>query len=97
VSTDFDIVCDACKVCHHLGQRSVTFSFGFGRKDGMSDIITEESIGEFIDEHFNHNEAGLRLVLTDALSSKCCSVGFEDVTPRLSDSKIVPIIQEKPS
>ena len=78
MSTDFDVVCDFCKESHHLGQMfSSGWSFGYGSIDSK----TVKSTGDFIQEHFNHNKTGLRVVLTDALDEACISIGFEDVTP----------------
>lgn len=75
MSTDFDIVCDACKVYHHLGQQFTSgFTFGYG----TGDTEEENAIGEFIQRHFNHSKAGMRVVLTDAINPECTSDGFEE-------------------
>jgi len=80
MSTDYNVVCDACKVCCHLGQHFTSgWSFGYGSNDKK----TVQKTGDFIGEHFNHNTTGLRIVLIDALNRDCTSLGFKDVTDEI--------------
>ncbi len=52
MSTDFDVVCLACKQRSHLGQRMATvYSFG----DGSKDISGRERVAEKICNHLGHD------------------------------------------
>ena len=62
MSTDWNVVCDKCKMYSHLGQRmGGLYTFGWGSKDDVG----REKIGEFISDHVYHSN--LRIVLTDDL------------------------------
>ena len=67
MSTDYDMVCDKCKVQMHLGQRmGAGFSFGYGSNDKE----TVQLQGGFIMDHAccEHNGVyGIRVLISDAL------------------------------
>lgn len=65
MSVDWNILCDKCKMWHHLGQNmGSTCSFGFGSNDEEGRL----SAAEFINIHLAHNwgeNEFLRIVKTD--------------------------------
>jgi hypothetical protein len=61
VSTDFQVVCDTCKLIAHLGQRmGGRTSFGYGSNDAIGRKIA----AEFITTHHEHGE-GPRIEVSD--------------------------------
>ncbi len=76
MSADWNVLCDACKQFHHLGQdMGGICSFGYGSQDGKGRSI----VGEFISEHLYHGRKGggfLRVMHTDDLLG-----GYKNVEP----------------
>jgi hypothetical protein len=61
MSTDFNVVCDTCKLIHHLGQRSgAGSSFGYGSRDAAGRKIA----ANFVIAHLEHGE-DLRIEIAD--------------------------------
>jgi hypothetical protein len=68
VSTDYDIVCDACGLSMHAGQRSAgdSYSFGYGKDDEACRSI----VARFAFEHAYHGPGGVRIELADVAEAR---------------------------
>lgn len=65
MSTDFDAVCDTCKLVVHAGQRmGGTASFGYGSIDTEG----RQAVAEWCFEHARHG-TGVRLQVAEARPS----------------------------
>jgi hypothetical protein len=62
MSTDFNAVCDACRLYRHAGQRmGLGLSLGYG----TGDPLAEEILKFMFDHLFCEPEIGVRVVLSD--------------------------------
>ena len=68
MSTDFNIVCDECKLQMHAGQfMGGSSSFGYGSTDAEG----RQAVSDFAFEHAYHNfENGTRIVISDTTEVK---------------------------
>ena len=68
MSTDFNIVCDECKLQMHAGQfMGGRSSFGYGPADAEG----RQAVSDFAFEHACHNfENGTRIVISDTTEVK---------------------------
>ena len=79
MSTDYDIVCDTCRVQMHAGQRCAINEFSFGYSTGDSE--GQEAVAKFAFEHAYHGT--IRILLSDVVeerpSDKYRRIEHEDV------------------
>lgn len=72
MSTDYEVTCPKCEVCHHAGQRMAgKFSLGFG----TGDTIGVVSLEKFIDEHIDCNGGTIQILNCDRAPTQ-----YKDVT-----------------
>jgi|SRR5271166_2957498 len=66
MSTDYDIVCDTCRVQMHAGQRCAIDEYSFGYSTGDSE--GQEAVAKFAFEHAEHGQ--VRIVVGDVVEER---------------------------